>query len=254
MWQPEQYAKYSNFRLRPALDLIAAIPNELNPQTVVDLGSGPGNITQILVDRYPDAKVIGLDNSQEMLAKARSSFPHIDFIEGNIAELTGGFDLVFSNAAVHWVKNHYLLIPRLLQALNPSGVLAVQIPANFDAPSHRVLREIINSNRDWQSKLKDSILYYDFLQPADYYQLFSDYGYQVDLWTTTYFQALSGKNAVVEWVKGSVVSDLRASLLPTEVDEILTKYSLQVAKYYPENSNGTTLFPFTRLFFVAKKK
>lgn len=254
MWQPEQYTKFADLRLQPALDLLSRIPGEFEPETIIDLGCGPGNITELLAKRYWDASLTGLDSSAEMLANARTNYPQISFVNADISNIAGKYDLIFSNAALHWIKDHAQLIPHLMSCLNPRGILAVQIPANFSAPSHTLLRQVIQTKPEWMQKLTDSILFHKFWQPEDYYTLFSQYQHKVDLWTTTYYQILKGDNAIVEWVKGSIVSNLRAELAPSEVDEIMIIYQELVNKAYPKNVDGTTLFPFTRLFFITQKQ
>lgn len=253
MWQPEQYAKFFEFRAMPVYDLLAKFPKHFKPKSIVDLGCGQGPVTRHLADCYPKAKILGIDNSDAMLDQARISYPDINFQKGEIADLDGRHDLIFSNAALHWLEDLSVCLKKIVNCLNPGGYLAVQIPANFNAPSHSILREIISTRPEWLMKMQNGTLFRDFWSPEDYYHYWQNLGYTAKVWTTTYYQDLPGKNPVLEWVKGAILSELRARLSHDDVEEIMAIYSPRVDLAYPRDKKGVTLFPFTRLFFIVQR-
>jgi trans-aconitate 2-methyltransferase len=262
-WDPVQYLKYSGERLRPALDLLARIGVEA-PRTVVDLGCGAGNVTRILADRWPGAQVIGFDNSASMLAQARASTPVESSIEFREAELAAwaaspeprSADVVFSNAALHWLDDHATLFPRLLDAVAPGGVLAVQMPSNFQSPSHVELGATAESAR-WRKRL-GSLVRADPVAPvAQYFDWVAPLAETVDAWTTEYLHVLpradGGEHPVVAWTKGSALTPFVAALAADEGRAFAADYAERIARAYPLRADGCVLFPFRRVFVVATR-
>jgi trans-aconitate 2-methyltransferase len=250
-WNPGQYLKYGGHRLRPSIDLLARVDAE-NPETVFDLGCGPGNSTRLLADRWPEARITGVDNSVDMLEKAAADLPDLQWVE---ADLNGWSpespaDVIFSNAALHWLDDHGALFPKLLEHLNPGGVLAVQMPGNYGAPSHML---IFGAAEPWMDKIgpamrpnpvEDLPFYYDALAPvADH----------LDIWETSYTQELDGDNAAAEWIKGSALKPLLDVLDEDEAHDFFAAYSALAGKAYPKRADGKTLYPFRRVFIVAKR-
>ncbi len=250
-WDPAAYTEFIDERLRPARDLIKRIP-PIMPRLIYDLGCGTGWATRLLAERWPDAAVTGLDSSAEMLAAARATPGNIDWIEGDLAawapvERPG---LIFSNAALHWLNNHPVLIPRLLEALSPGGVLAVQMPRNYAEPSHRALGELAEARR-WRDRLATVVRPWPVEEPRVYLALLLEHAARVDLWETTYWHVLTGENPVLSWVSGTVLRPLLAVLDENERTDFLAAYARRLAEAYPRRADGRTLFPFRRLFIVA---
>lgn len=250
-WDPGQYLKFADHRLRPALDLMARIP-PIEACTVYDLGCGPGNITRILAERWPAARVIGVDGSADMLAKARHQAPSVEFVQADLAVWTPSApaELVFSNATFQWLGDHERLFPRLLSFAAPGGVLAVQMPRNFDAPSHRLLAETVEQG-PWRDRLIPLQRRAPVASPQTYHRLLSPQAAALDIWEVDYLQRLEGANPVVEWTKGTALRPFLDTLAPAEQGAFLADYGRRVAAAYPPEADGTTLFPFRRLFIVA---
>jgi trans-aconitate 2-methyltransferase len=250
-WDPAQYLRFGNERFRPALDLIARISLEA-PEVVYDLGCGTGSATAALKGRWPSARVVGVDGSSEMLERAREGGGGIEWERADLRTWRPDepCDLLFSNAALQWVGGHEELFPRLLGYLKPEGVLAVQMPNNFGAPTHTTIAETVNSPR-WRDKLEPHTLKRPVLEPTAYYDMLSRHGARVDMWETTYYHVLRGDDPVVEWTKGSFLRPLLAQLEEGEAREFLGEYAARVRGFYPRRADGTTVMAFKRLFFVA---
>ncbi len=262
-WDPAQYLKFEGPRARPALDLLARVDAIFvgpptggtdSPQTVFDLGCGPGNVTALLRRRWPDARVIGIDASEAMLAEARAKHPGIEFAAADIADFRpeSPADVIVSNAALHWLADHPRLFPALARALAAGGALAVQMPHVKSQPSHLLMADSAKSG-PWREKALAALPRYPDHAPADYYGFLAGVCRTVDVWETVYLHALSGDNAVSEWMKGAALRPLLAALSPEEQEGFLADYRARLAEAYPRRPDGTTLFPFRRLFIVAVK-
>ena len=250
-WNPGQYLKYGGHRLRPAIDLLARVDTE-RPETVFDLGCGPGNSTRLLADRWPEARITGVDGSVDMLTQAAADLPGPDWVE---ADLNGWSpdrpaDVLFSNAALHWLDDHAVLFPRLLEHLNPGGVLAVQMPGNFASPSHTLIREAAGP---WMDKIGPVMRADPVADLSVYYDALSPVAGHLDIWETVYVQALEGDNAAAEWIKGSALKPLLDALDEDEAQDYFSAYSALAQKAYPARPDGKTLYPFRRVFVVAKR-
>jgi trans-aconitate 2-methyltransferase len=252
-WDPKQYLKFTDHRLRPALDLLAQIPLA-NPRSVYDLGCGPGNITRLLAERWPDARVVGVDSSADMLAKARIEAASVAFEQADIAQWSppAPADLLFTNATLHWLDDHAALLPRLAAQLAPGGMLAIQMPDNRASPSHRLMDEAAASG-PWQAKLARLRPVYGSMQSPDaYYRMLSAVAAQVDIWETTYLHVLEGDNPVVEWTKGTALRPYLDALEEPERAAFLAAYATRIDAAYPKQPDGRTLLPFKRIFIVAR--
>jgi trans-aconitate 2-methyltransferase len=250
-WDPQQYLRFAGQRLRPALDLLARIPIE-HPESVADLGCGTGNVTGILRSRWPDARITGLDASPQMLDEAKKLEADIVWEQTELGSWNPSqkYDLVFSNAALHWLDDHLDLFARLAANVAPGGVLAVQMPRNFAAPSHALMHELASSP-PWRDALAPLLRPMPVLDPAAYYNLFAPRARSLDVWETEYLQILDGENPVAEWIKGTWLAPLLAALAPGERSAFESEYRQRVAEAYPRQQDGKTLFPFRRLFIVA---
>ncbi len=252
-WDPAQYLRFSNERLRPALDLLAQVPLE-SAAHVVDLGCGAGNVTAILHQRFPAADVLGVDGSESMLAKARSAAPGCRFQQGDFATWQPATppDLIYSNAALHWVTSHETLFPRLMSLLQPGGVLAVQMPAMHNAPLRRLQNEVAG-REPWVSHLGEAGYARGLLATGEYYDLIRPLVTSLDIWETTYLHVLTGEDAVVEWAAGSSLRPFLDKLPPDLRASYRAAYAEALRPHYPRRSDGTTLLPFQRLFILARR-
>ena len=259
-WDPNQYLKFTDHRLRPALDLMAQVALEA-PRSIYDLGCGPGNITRLLAERWPGAAVTGVDSSTDMLAKARKEAPRakariatVAFEQADIAHWSppAPADLLFTNATLHWLDDHAALLPRLAAQLAPGGVLAIQMPDNRTSPSHLLMDEAAATGR-WHTKLARQRPVYGSMQSPDaYYRILAPVTRQLDIWETTYLHVLEGDNPVVEWTKGTALRPYLDVLAEPERTDFLAAYATRIAAAYPQQPDGRTLLPFKRIFIVAR--
>lgn len=252
-WSATQYLRFEAERSRPARDLLAGVPADLAVRRGVDLGCGPGNSTELLVARWPDAEIVGLDTSADMLAAARARLPSVRFEQADIAAWAdpGPFDLVFANAVLQWLPDHARLYPALMARLAPGGALAVQVPDNLDEPSHRLMREIA-AEPPWRDRLAGAAAARAPRHDAAwYFRLLAPRARRLDIWRTTYFHPLAGPSAVVEWLKGTGLRPFLAPLGERERAAFLARYEEALADAYPVEADGTLLLPFPRLFLVA---
>jgi trans-aconitate 2-methyltransferase len=249
-WDPAQYLKFADHRLRPAIDLLNRIPLD-DPGEIYDLGAGAGNVTRQIQERWPDAHITGVDESEAMLAKA-AEIPGISWQRADLGSWRPDHaaDLIYSNAALHWLGDHERLFPALLEALAPGGVLAVQMPRNFLAPSHVLVADVALEG-PWRAKLEPILRPPPVAEPSLYYGLLAPRAAVVDIWETEYLHVLDGKDPVKEWIKGSWMSPLLDALDEEERVAYEAEYSRRAAIAYPPRPDGRTLLPFRRLFMIA---
>jgi len=253
-WSAAQYVKFEEERTRPVRDLVARIPLG-RVSSAADIGCGPGNSTEVLRERFPDARIVGVDSSADMIEAARKRMPDIDF---KIADLRdwradGPLDIILANAVLQWLPDHETVLPALIGGLTPGGALAVQTPDNLDEPSHRLMREVASAG-PWAAKLKDAAKARAVRHGAEwYFRLLRDHASHVDIWRTTYYHPLAGARAIVEWVKGTGLRPFIDPLAANEREAYLERYEAAIAKAYPAEADGTVLLPFPRLFFVATR-
>jgi trans-aconitate 2-methyltransferase len=252
-WDPNQYLKFSDHRLRPAGDLLARI-DLAAPGAVYDLGCGTGHLTLELKRRWPAAEVVGLDSSPEMLAKARETAPGLRFASADAADWRPEqpADLIFCNAVLQWLPGHERLFPRLIGLLAPGGVLAVQMPRNHRSPSHMLMREAATDG-PWAAKLADVRGLDPVHDPAFYHRTLAPLAQGIDIWETEYLHLLTGADPVVEWTKGTGLRPYLDALPGADREGFLAVYRRLVAAAYPREPDGRTLFPFRRIFVVARR-
>jgi trans-aconitate 2-methyltransferase len=252
-WNPERYLAFADERTRPAIDLMARVSLE-EAKRVADLGCGPGNSTALLAQRWPKAEIVGVDNSPAMLAEARASSVRATWLHADVAAWRpdGPLDLIYANAALHWLDDHATLLPRLLRQLRPEGVLAVQMPRNFAAPSHALLREAARSGpfADRLGGLLDSA---PVATPEWYHDLLAPHTSALDIWETEYLHVLEGEDAVLNWTRGTALRPIMQALDAEQLAAFEAAYAARLRAAYPRRADGRTLFPFRRLFIVARR-
>jgi len=251
-WDDRQYLKFADERTRPGRELLARVPLE-QAERVVDLGCGPGNSTALLRERWPRARVIGVDNSPEMLERARRDYPDLEWVEADAGSFVADaeLDLLFANALLQWLPQHEQVFPRLLRQLRPGGALAVQMPHNFAEPSHRWMRELPGP---WQERTAAVRVQSPVRGPAFYYDLLAPEARYVDVWETRYEHVMADAQSIVEWVKGTGLRPYLDALDGAERAQYLEAYTQAIAASYPQRSDGKRLFSFPRLFIVALRR
>lgn len=260
-WDPEKYVQFANHRDRPFFDLTSRVTAN-NPRLVVDLGCGPGSLTRSLAERWPMARVVGLDSSEEMILRARAAHhaPNLSFELGDASTwMPGpGTDVLVSNAMLQWIPWHQELMAKWQVALPSGAWFAVQAPGNSHAPSHSLLRELADCER-WSARLAGVLRHEDVVgEPADYLKLLLAAGFEADVWETIYGQILTGEEPVLEWVRGTALRPILATLDAEEAAEFEEEYARRVGQAYrpfhDANGNWLTIFPFRRIFMVGRKR
>ena len=272
-WNPGQYHKFTDHRRRPAVELLART-HPADPALAVDLGCGSGEITRLIAERWPGAAVKGIDNSPDMLDRARSEDARsgggagdegapaakagIEWIEADAAAWTPPSPpgLIFANASLQWVDGHETLFPRLLRSLAPGGFLAVQMPLSRRSRSHVLMHEILAVGGPGGAPIGPDSLRHEVarrwvLDASDYFDLLAPHAASLDVWETEYLQVLEGEDPVLEWVSGTGLRPILNGLAGEERDRFLARYREALRDAYPRRPDGATLYPFRRLFIVA---
>ena len=255
-WDPHQYQRFDAERDRAALDLLLRLPGDLEPRTIVDLGCGTGQHAALLKRRHPQARVIGLDSSAAMLEQARAPGADVEWVQADLATWSPEepVDLIFANASLQWLPNHEGLVRRLTGLLAPGGVIAVQMPLARDTLHHRTLRAVM-AKGPWAGRLSDRESIQALLGPEAYYSVLAEACEAVDVWSTTYLHALTGPDAVLEWMKGTALRPHLTALKddPAMRDALLSSLGDALSSAFPRRPDGVTLLPFPRLFLVARR-
>lgn len=252
-WDPKVYMAFGAERTRPAAELLARIPSD-NPARVADLGCGPGNSTALLAARWVQAEIVGVDNSPEMLAEAKASGIPAHWQQADVSSWTPDApqDVIYSNATLQWVPDHAALLPRLMSHLVPGGFFAFQVPMNFTEPCHTLIHDVANAG-PWAAKLA-KVRDFGFVRaPEDYFDILEPVASHIDIWETRYVQVLDGDDAVYRWMSGTGLRPFANALEGEERDNFLYEYKDRLRSAYPMRASGKTLYPFQRLFAVAKR-
>lgn len=247
-WNSNLYLKFKQQRTQPAIDLVSRI-HTLTPNKIVDLGCGPGNSTAVLHSAFPNAYILGIDNSQNMIDKAKEEHSELSFRLCDAHGLDGGYDLIFSNACLQWIPDHKELLPELMGKLSDGGTLAVQIPCNGNEPLYRIASEVAaDSKWGFQNIVLEPN---GVLSSEEYFNILSDCSSSFDIWETVYYHALPSHQALIDWMKGTrlrpylnALSEEQAVLFEKEILDRATEA-------YPVMKNGTVVLKFRRLFFTA---
>jgi trans-aconitate 2-methyltransferase len=253
-WDANLYLKFSGQRARPATDLIAQIELE-NPHRVIDLGCGTGNSTEQLYRRWPQAELTGLDNSPDMLSQARTNHPDWKWIQSGVEQWKpdAAFDLIFSNACLHWIADHARLFPRLVSYLAPGGALAVQMPNSYHLPAHTVMHEVANdASAPWARTLAGAAETISVQPLAFYYDTLRKLTSRLNIWQTKYLQVMDGPKAILDWVRSTAMRRYTEPLPSDEQRKQFEQRCLErFEQAYPANDQGKTLFPYRRIFVIA---
>lgn len=249
-WNSDQYLKFKAQRTQPAIDLAKRVA-DANPQMVIDIGCGPGNSTSVLKSVFPNAKILGIDTSPDMINKAKKTYPDIDFIVGDARDIQDKYDLIFSNACLQWIPDHKKFIPYLMSRLSAGGTLAVQIPMNGEEPLFRIIRDVV-SESDYSFDLSQLIRQWT-LNPDEYYEILSGCSSSFQIWETVYYHDLPNCEAMLEWVKGTHIRPYLAQL--SEEDGLVFENEIleRTMKTYPIMSDGKVILRFRRFFFTARR-
>ncbi|MDO9457301.1 trans-aconitate 2-methyltransferase [Nocardioides sp.] len=248
-WDPERYLTYADERGRPFVDLVGRIPSTA-PATVVDLGCGPGNLTALLAERWPGARVTGVDSSPEMVARARATVPGIDVEVGDLRDWRGSADVLVSNATLQWLPDHLDLLPALVGAVTPGGWLAFQVPGNFGEPSH-ALRHDLAAEPAYAAHTA-GVAVPGSHDPVVYLDALTALGCRVDAWETTYLHLLTGDDPVFTWVSGTGARPTLQALPDDLRPAFEAEFRARLAAAYPVRDDGTVVLPFRRIFVVAQ--
>jgi len=259
-WDPAKYTEFSDYRGRPYKDLLGQLV-DVEPMNIVDLGCGPGNMTRLIAQRWPEAQVTGLDSSQEMIAKATATEheANLNFALADAKQWQPeeNLDLLFSNAMLQWLPNHRGLLAGWLMKMKIGSYVAIQVPGNFGSPSHALMREVAESSK-WAGKLGGILRDGNVVgEPEDYQRLLLDAGFQANVWETTFQQPLLGEDPILDWVRGTAMLPVKNALSADEYEAFEGDYRSAVSGHYPpfQTPDGTTLtnFPFRRIFMVGHK-
>ncbi|MBN2566368.1 MAG: methyltransferase domain-containing protein [Candidatus Eisenbacteria bacterium] len=251
-WDPRSYLKFEGYRTRPSVDLVSNI-RVAEPRTVIDLGCGPGNSTQVLRSRWPRARVVGLDSSAEMIAAARDNHPDQEWVVGDIAQSSGDsrFDVVFSNAALQWLDDHPQLVERLFSQVASGGALAIQVPAAMYSSLRGLIHEVAD-DAAWSDRMEKARAAITIEGPHVYYDVLAPLARSVDMWETVYYHVLESPAAIIEWISSTGLRPFLDALSSDDERERFTAMLLErVTDAYPPRSDGSVLFPFRRIFVVA---
>ena len=249
---PDQYDRFADHRLRPGLDLIARLPTT-EPRLVVDLGCGTGTLTAVLARRWPNAHIVGVDTSREMLERVPSGIENIQWQVGEIGAWRADepYDLIFSNAALHWLDDHEALFGRLAGSLARREVLAVQMPDNWAEPSHRIPAAVL-AEGNFSDTARAALITNPVASPSDYRRWLGP-ALEIDMWSTTYHQVLRGVSPVLEWVKGTVLRPVIDTLDDQRQAAFIEECDRRYQSAYPPGADGVTMLAFRRLFIVARR-
>ncbi len=245
-WDPDRYEEFFGERIQPAHDLMARI--EISGSgLIVDLGCGTGRLTAELAIRWPDASVIGIDRSPEMIAVAPRTGVTYELADIESWSPATPVRLIYANSSLHWIPDHPALFPRLVETLAPDGVLAVQMPLSWDQPSHRTLRDV---GTEYDIEIASP----PTLAPNDYNEILTERAGRTEVWVTTYYHVLRGENPVFRWVSATGVKRFLDRLPERHHAAYLEECARRITAAYPPNSRGETVFPFNRLFILARSQ
>jgi trans-aconitate 2-methyltransferase len=253
-WNPDQYLKFDRERTQPSIDLVSRIIFE-KPSKIIDIGCGPGNSTQVLVQRWPDSEITGIDNSPAMIERAKKDYPNQDWriLDAGTDEIEENFDIVFSNATIQWIPDHPKLFKKFYNMLSDNGILAIQIPLFWDMPLGKSIATIAENSR-WNSATKGVIELFTIQDFSSYYEILSERFHSIDIWETNYIHILDSQLSILKMIKSSGLRPFLDRLVNDNDKKDFEAMVLnEIIKDYPLQKDGKVLFPFKRLFFISNK-
>jgi len=253
-WNPNLYMQFRSERTQPSIDLVAKI-NSVEPKSIIDVGCGPGNSTQVLVNRWPKAKITGLDNSSAMIKKAAQDHPNQAWIVADalIYNPETEYDIVFSNAAVQWIPNHENLLKKFYGMLSDNGIVAIQIPLFWDMPLGRIINEVAEDSR-WKDQMEGVSDLFTIHDYSFYYDHLAILFNSIDIWQTHYFHILDSHIAILEMMRSTGLKPFLGALdNDSDINQFENKVLIGIEKAYRKQKNGKVLLPFKRLFFIGYK-
>lgn len=254
-WSPESYLKYGNERTQPSIDLVNRIKIQYQPKAIIDVGCGPGNSSKVLLDRWPNARLVGIDSSPNMIEKAKMDYPRCEWLLADAASFVSDekFDIVYSNAAMQWIPNHESLLKRLCSLLTEHGVLAFQVPQFKDMPIRTAIDKVAAMDR-WRRKTANCSKCFTYHDHGFYYDVLSKEMVSIELWETCYLHVLASRFAIIEWIRSTGMKPYLDSLgSDTERSEFEKNVLTEVDHDYPLQHDGKVFFPFKRLFVIGQK-
>jgi trans-aconitate 2-methyltransferase len=251
-WNPDLYLKFNRERTQPSIDLVARIKIDA-PSRIIDIGCGPGNSTQILVQRWPDSIIIGIDKSPAMIEKAKKDYPNQNWktMDAEKDELPGTYDIIFSNATIQWIPNHTELLKKLFHHLNEKGLIAIQIPQFWDMPLGIAIEKIAKDSR-WNSTTRDVTELFTIHNYSYYFDQLSKIFNEIDIWETYYMHIMDSHLSILEMIRSTGLKPY-LDRLETEKDkkDFEAQVLMEITSDYTIQNNGKVIFPFKRLFFIA---
>jgi trans-aconitate 2-methyltransferase len=253
-WNPDLYLKYGNERTQPSIDLIGKINISFQPKSILDVGCGPGNSSQALLQRWPDAVLTGIDNSVNMIEKAKTTYPDNTWIVADASKYTSNtiYDIVFSNATIQWIPDHEKLFKRLFNLINNQGVLAIQVPRFNEMAVSKVIQKVAGRAK-WKEPTKgcgDLLTHHDYKY---YYDLISKDYKSVEFWQTDYIHILESQYAIIEWIRSTAIRPYLDCLKDEEKPLFEKELLAEIKNDYPIQKSGKVFFPFKRLFMIGYK-
>jgi len=252
-WNPELYLKFNKERIQPSIDLVSRIDFD-HPLNIIDIGCGPGNSTQILTQRWPESKVTGVDNSAAMIERAKLDFPDQEWklLDAGKDEIKGKFDIVFSNAAIQWIPKHYELLAKFKSILSDQGVVAIQLPLFFDMPLGKSIARI-SKEKQWWSVMDGVDQLYTMHHYSEYYDFLSSLFNSVVIWETNYIHVMDSPDSILEMIRSTGLKPY-IDRLDKDQDKLdfEKKVLTSIREDYPTQKNGKVLFPFKRMFLIAR--
>lgn len=249
-WNPAQYLKFKAQRTQPAMDLAKRIMDR-NPEKIIDIGCGPGNSTSVLKNLFFKADICGIDSSENMIERAKSAYPDIDFMLCDVRNISSGYDLIFSNACLQWLPDHKNLIPELMGKLNEGGVLAVQIPMNGEEPLFQIIKAVTEHPK-W-GFISTCFEANKTLPPHEYFDILSECSDNFNIWETVYYHNMPSHEALIEWVKSTRLKPYLEELDEESKETFLNEILEKVKKAYSITKSGEVILRFRRFFFTAIK-
>lgn len=253
-WNSTQYLKFSTERTLPAIDLAKRI-HTTKPNFILDVGCGPGNSSKVLKDAFPNAQITGIDYSKDMINTAQTTYSDIHFEQWDANAFADtckqSFDIIFSNACLQWIPDHLTTIKKLSKLLNPDGIMAVQIPCNFNEPIHLLMEETV-STKKWAKHIPARRIFHVY-DLSTYYNCISSLSDNIEIWTTTYHHIMPSHEAILEWYEGTGLRPYLSQLDTYKQEEFKQDILHEIKQKYPFENDGKILFPFPRLFFTFRK-